>query len=273
MAQPRTAVAKGSIVLITERGAIALPAFVYKADDTIELFKTHMRHSSCMGRIRYKYHCETCGVDVSRDDISKVVEYDGEPTPLTRDDLDETLERERGDIIIKGTVPVDEVLGMFASGYLSWDTRYFVAPFRIKKSRGYEVMPASEQQLRLLYDGLAKNRQALYVEVPFASRYGYLFASGDLVTVKFAQEMRERPPMLYGPGEGYKRGDLTVMSKFLKSIAISPEVPDIEPIASKVDSFIEQAVKAQKITARKRGAKREASVEELMAALKEVAKA
>lgn len=265
MGTPRTAVAKGSLSYLTERGTISLPVFVYRADDDLELFESHIRHVSDMGRIRYRYHCEACDSDVSNGDVVKIVDYDGEPTGLTREQVMEVLERTE-DIIIKGSVPVAKVAQLLGEGALSFVDRYFVTPMKVKKSKGYEMLPVAERQFRLLLDALAKTGQALFVEVPFVSRFGYLFPSGDLFTVRYAQEMRDRPGMMFDRGEGYKKAELQIMTKFIKGIEIDPVIPDVEPMKKKVDSFIIKARKKPSITAKER----KNNVEDFMKTLMEV---
>lgn len=241
-AEPRTSVVKGSIEYIGKDGTITVPVFVYRKYSEIRQggVEFHKYHRDCDTRINYKDWCPSCEQIVFPTDVEKRADSGGEAVSIDRAQLKSVVKGEDSTIRILGTIPLKEVPVKMKSGVFAFNDVLVVRGFKIGTKKK-EVMPSAERQLRLLLDSLGKNQEAMYVLVPLTSgaRYGLLFPSGDLYTLVYEEELRADIEWNYGPGEGYARGDLTVLAKFLKGKEMSVDSPpSMQGTLKKVDDIL-----------------------------------
>lgn len=219
-AQPRSALFKGTLNYDAEDGHISIPVFLYKMSSDIRAggVEFHLYHTDCSTRVRYNYYCPVCDITVPKTEVTKMAEYGDAFVLVSREEVKEALGGDSAAIEIIHPIPLDDIPRLIDSGVISPVDHYLVRGFKTG-SKKREALPSVERQLRLLFDALDKNNQGLYVSVPVSGgiRMGILFPTGNLITIRYQEEIREPIPLMYGPGEGYDKREFAAISKFFKA--------------------------------------------------------
>lgn len=240
--QPRSAVFKGTISYLSPEANISIPVYVYKMSSDIRAagIEFQLFHEKCHGKIRYRYFCEQCDSIVDRSEVVKMANLGDAVSDISREEVYSLLNEDGNDIRIVRPVPISDVMSMIVEGEVSIVDHYLLSSFKISDSKGKHVMPVIERQLRVILDALRRNDQALYVSTPMGGlRYGFLFPSAQLFSIRFEEEVREPVPMMFPPGEGYDKKDLTKVAGFFKSKEGKVEVPSMAGILQAASELAE----------------------------------
>lgn len=239
---PKQTAIKGSLDYVGGDGAISIPIFIYRRQAELKSggIEFHLYHSKCHTRILTKLWCANCKQGVQRHQVQRLTPVGETMKHVTEEELIDIFNSNDKSFQILGTISLKNIPTLMMTNSVVFHDSFMVRPMKMG-STSQTTMPSVEKQVRLLFDALGKNQQALYLEVPGyrMRRKGLLLPSGDLLTLKYEEEIREDIPMMFGQGDGYERKSLTDLSAFLKTKNIELEsAPSCSELVEKVDELL-----------------------------------